>query len=37
MNGYFGRGKQRGLEGYFITNDAWDLEFQQENTSLPPF
>lgn len=37
-NGYFGRGKTNAdLEGYFITNDAWDLEFQQENTSLPPF
>jgi len=32
-NGYFGRGKTNAdLEAYFVTNDAWDLEFQQENT-----
>ncbi len=31
-NGYFGRGKTNAdLEAYFVTNDAWDLEYQQEN------
>ena len=37
-NGYFGRGKTNAdLEAYFATNDSWDLEFQQEQSSLPPF
>ena len=31
-NGYFGRGKTNAdLEAYFVTNDAWDLEYQQPN------
>ena len=31
-NGYFGRGLTNAdLEAYFITNDAWDLEYQQPN------
>ncbi|VAX18140.1 putative lipoprotein [hydrothermal vent metagenome] len=37
-NGYFGRGKTNAdLEAYYVTNDSWDLEFQQDQSSLPPF